>query len=442
MTRVTIKTNSLTGTEKQVKWAEDIRTRCEDCLNRWHELRIAQLSDPENRVYRGRWTAEKQEKKLAQQRLTLATYLVFLRDQTEAAWWIKARVLGDYDVNDTYAMQVAETLSSTMAIIQMDTTEWTDEYVADVIALGAETEPTDNTETTDTTYTETETTDTETIDTADTDDVIPSVRLLTSIASGLLSDDVIERSTASFSLRYITIDDLCEAWVSWGVTLSDIQHLSVLTNLVIDETWDEERGRSSESVSALSPYLTLSHIRYVCDQILRTHDLYVMLDDEWTEDDEHALRDEESLIAYEDPTDDDIISAGKSFSEWTEWMVLSGEMERIDTDGESIWVRVPNRTGGVCGEDAEMIQEDAERLFEELDPMQLWFQQRYAESQRGETPSISRRWEVELVCQVCSVDEDTGIVCVRDDAMSRRKSFDVCDDSAAQRLCDALLKIL
>ena len=123
-------------------------------------------------------------------------------------------------------------------------------------------------------------------------------------------------------------------------------------------------------------------------------------------------------------------------------MVLSGEMERIDTDGESIWVRVPNRTGGVCGEDAEMTHEDAERLFEELDPMQLWFQQRYAESQRGETPSISRRWEIELVCQVCSVDEETGIVCVRDDAMSRRKCFDVCDDSAAQRLCDALLKIL
>lgn len=429
MTRVTIKTNAMTGTEKQVKWADDIRTRCEDCLNRWNELRIAKLSDPEDRVYRGRWTAEKQEKKLAQQRLTLATYLVFLRDKTEAAWWIKARALGDYEVSDEYAMQVADILSSTSEIIQMDTTDWTAEHVADIIALGAETDTTENTDTDDTD-------DAETISVGE--------RLMRSIADGLRSEDICERSAAAMSLRYLTIDDICDAWVSWGVTLSDIQHLSMMTSLICDELWDEERGKGTSHIS--SPYTTLAHTRYVCDQLLSTHDLYAHLDDEWTQDDEDALREHDSLIAYEDPTDDDIEAAAAvlsdDVSEWVEWIVISGELERVTEDGQTIWVRVPNRAGGVDGEDVDMTQEDAAEIFDALDPMSLWFQARFDESQRGETPSIARRYEVEMVCQVCSVDEETGIVCVRDDVMSRRKSFDVCDDTAAQRLCEALLKIL
>lgn len=286
----------------------------------------------------------------------------------------------------------------------------------------------------------------DTEDTDDADTISVGERLMRSIADGLRSEDICERSAAAMSLRYLTIDDICDAWVSWGVTLSDIQHLSMTTSLICDELWDEERGNGTSHIS--SPYTTLAHTRYVCDQLLSTHDLYARLDDddEWTQDDEDALREQESLIAYDDPTDNDIEAAAAvlsdDVSEWVEWIVLSGELERVTEDGQTIWVRVPNRAGGVDGEDVDMTQEEAAEIFDALDPMSLWFQERFAESQRGETPSIARRYEVELVCQVCSVDEETGIVCVRDDVMSRRKSFDVCDDTAAQRLCEALLKIL
>lgn len=140
MTRVTISNTPIDGTEKQRAWAEDIRDRCEDALNRWIELWEERLSNPDDRIYRGRWTAERQARKTADKRRMTASFLIYLRNQTEASWWIENRVLGDYDVTDEVAEVVSRILASRPSIIQMNTTGWTDEYIDDILAMGSEAE--------------------------------------------------------------------------------------------------------------------------------------------------------------------------------------------------------------------------------------------------------------------------------------------------------------
>lgn len=166
----------------------------------------------------------------------------------------------------------------------------------------------------------------------------------------------------------------------------------------------------------------------------------------WQPEDEAALNDHNALLAIPvtSMSDDEIAVAAecltKSSSSWTEWIVLSGELDRIDTNTDTpTWAWIPNSSGGVSGEDTPMSQDQATKIFDEIDPMGVWFRKRWNEARAGKKIELERKFEVELICQVCSVDEDSGIVCVRDDIMTRKKSFDINGDKTAQILCAALL---
>lgn len=160
---------------------------------------------------------------------------------------------------------------------------------------------------------------------------------------------------------------------------------------------------------------------------------------EWTDDDEQALDDMHALWAYEmDDEDDheDIVE------EWTEWLVLVGELERIDTGDDltrAVWAWCPDHRAELPGSDQPIDSlDEARRIFDAYDPMGLWFSKRHAEAQAGKTPRIWRRYEVDLVCQTCTRDAD-GLISVRDDAVRLSKEFDVDGDAAAQALISSIL---
>ena len=157
----------------------------------------------------------------------------------------------------------------------------------------------------------------------------------------------------------------------------------------------------------------------------------------WTDDDELALSELDSLLAYEMDEEDDHEDV---VEEWTEWLVLAGELERVDTgDGAPVWAWCPDHRAEVpgCDQPIDSIDE-ARRIFDAYDPLGLWFSKRHAEAQAGEDPQIWRRFEVDLVCQTCSRDSD-GLISVRDDAVRLSKSFDVDGDLAAQTLIRTIL---
>ena len=160
---------------------------------------------------------------------------------------------------------------------------------------------------------------------------------------------------------------------------------------------------------------------------------------QWTDEDEQALDDMHALWAYEmDDEDDheDIVE------EWTEWLVLAGELERIDTGDDltrAVWAWCPDHRAELPGSDQPIDSlDEARRIFDAFDPMGLWFSKRHAEAQAGETPRIWRRYEVDLVCQTCTRDAD-GLISVRDDAVRLSKDFDVDGDAAAQALISSIL---
>lgn len=160
---------------------------------------------------------------------------------------------------------------------------------------------------------------------------------------------------------------------------------------------------------------------------------------QWTDEDEQALDDLHAVWAYEmDDEDDheDIVE------EWTEWLVLAGELERIDTGDDmtpAVWAWCPDHRAELPGSDQPIDSlDEARRIFDAFDPMGLWFSKRHAEAQAGEEPRIWRRYEVDLVCQTCSRDSD-GLISVRDDAVRLSKDFDVDGDAAAQALISSIL---
>lgn len=157
---------------------------------------------------------------------------------------------------------------------------------------------------------------------------------------------------------------------------------------------------------------------------------------QWTDDDQKALDEMDALWAFEmdDDSEPDVVD------EWTEWLVLAGELERIDTgDGSPIWAWCPDHRAELPGADDPISSfDEAQRIFDAYDPLGLWFAKRHAESMAGEEPQIWRRFEVDLVCQTCSRDSD-GLISVRDDAVRLSKEFDVDGDMAAQTLIKAIL---
>lgn len=159
----------------------------------------------------------------------------------------------------------------------------------------------------------------------------------------------------------------------------------------------------------------------------------------WTDDDELALSELDSLLAYKmDDEDDheDIVE------EWTEWLVLAGELERVDTGdsaADAVWAWCPDHRAELPGSDKPIDSlDDARRIFDAYDPLGLWFSKRHAEAMAGEDPKIWRRYEVDLVCQTCTRDAD-GLISVRDDAVRLSKDFDVDGDVAAQALISSIL---
>lgn len=159
----------------------------------------------------------------------------------------------------------------------------------------------------------------------------------------------------------------------------------------------------------------------------------------WTDEDELALDEFASLLAYEmddDDEDDDIVD------EWHEWLVLAGELERIDSGDEHstpVWAWCPDHRAELPGADDPISHlDEAKRIFDAYDPMGLWFAKRHAEAMAGEEPQLWRRYEVDLVCQTCTRDSD-GIIAVRDDAVRLSKDFDVDGDAAAQALISSIL---
>jgi len=170
--------------------------------------------------------------------------------------------------------------------------------------------------------------------------------------------------------------------------------------------------------------------------------LYAQVDQmtsQWTDDDEQTLDNLHALWAYEmDDEDDheDIVE------EWTEWLVLAGELERIDTGDDishAVWAWCPNHRAELPGSDQPIDSlDEARQIFDAYDPMGLWFSKRHEEAQAGEEPRIWRRFEVDLVCQTCTRDAD-GLISVRDDAVRLSKDFDVDGDKAAQALISSIL---
>lgn len=159
----------------------------------------------------------------------------------------------------------------------------------------------------------------------------------------------------------------------------------------------------------------------------------------WTDDDELALSELDSLLAYKmDDEDDheDIVE------EWTEWLVLAGELERVDTGAsasDAVWAWCPDHRAELPGSDKPIDSlDDARRIFDAYDPLGLWFSKRHIEAMAGEAPKIWRRYEVDLVCQTCTRDAD-GLISVRDDAVRLSKDFDVDGDVAAQALISSIL---
>lgn len=159
---------------------------------------------------------------------------------------------------------------------------------------------------------------------------------------------------------------------------------------------------------------------------------------EWSDEDERALSEFASLLADDvwDDESDDIVE------EWHEWIVLAGELERIDSGSDraaAVWAWCPDHRAELPGSDSPMRSlEEARRVFDAYDPLGLWFAKRHAEVQAGEDPQIWRRYEVDLVCQTCSRDAD-GLISVRDDAVRLSKDFDVDGDTAAQALISSIL---
>jgi hypothetical protein len=160
----------------------------------------------------------------------------------------------------------------------------------------------------------------------------------------------------------------------------------------------------------------------------------------WTDEDELALDEFASLLAYEMDEDDE--DGDDIVDEWHEWLVLAGELERIDSGDEHatpVWAWCPDHRAELPGADDPISHlDEAKRIFDAYDPMGLWFAKRHAEAMAGEEPQLWRRYEVDLVCQTCTRDSD-GIIAVRDDAVRLSKDFDVDGDAAAQALISSIL---
>lgn len=244
----------------------------------------------------------------------------------------------------------------------------------------------------------------------------------------------------------------------WEEDPSKIRKGKIMMNfndLTIDEKKDtaitESRSFSAEWCRAdidemvdeyAKEYVTMS--RDFCD-MWTPEDLAAYLYEEvekatktWTDDDELALSELDSLLAYEMDDEDDHEDV---VEEWTEWLVLAGELERVDSNpgGPGVWAWCPDHRAEVPGCDQPIdSMDEARRIFDAYDPLGLWFSKRHAEAQAGEDPRIWRRYEVDLVCQTCSRDSD-GLISVRDDAVRLSKSFDVDGDLAAQTLIRTIL---
>ena len=131
---------------------------------------------------------------------------------------------------------------------------------------------------------------------------------------------------------------------------------------------------------------------------------------------------------------------------WIEWSVIYGEMEPLDyhckddSDNASpVWAWVPDYSCELDGEYSGLSYNEAKKIFDSISPIGIWFSHRWEEVQNGESPCLGRRIEVILSCQVCYYDKYHRVVCVNDDIMSRKKTFDIYGDYSAKILCSALL---
>ena len=166
----------------------------------------------------------------------------------------------------------------------------------------------------------------------------------------------------------------------------------------------------------------------------------LMNEDDWTQEDENALEEFGGLLCYNPDEDDDLDG---TFSEWTEWVVLSGEMEALafTSSGHPIWGwMLDEETAEIPGyEYSYADRDDAKRIFDEIDPMGSWFGRRVAEAKRGETLNLERCFQVELVCQTIRRDAN-GTESVRDDSVRLVKCFHIYDDVPAQVLVKSLVE--
>ena len=247
------------------------------------------------------------------------------------------------------------------------------------------------------------------------------------------------RATGEYDSDQIMVErSFADEWMRGETTEADTPDVAVTDETIagIEETIqmyeDEYDDLRHECGEAWTPDEVAEYLYAQVDQMTS----------QWTDDDEKALEDLHALWAYEMDDDDDDDDDDDIVEEWTEWLVLAGELERIDTGDDishAVWAWCPDHRAELPGSDKPIDSlDEARRIFDAYDPMGLWFSRRHDEAQSGEEPRIWRRFEVDLVCQTCTRDSD-GLISVRDDAVRLSKDFDVDGDKAAQALISSIL---
>lgn len=230
-----------------------------------------------------------------------------------------------------------------------------------------------------------------------------------------------------------------EAWAALDDVdrLSDTERVALLDDEATSGVCLDTSEWTDEDIKAIADALASDEPRQEDGEAtIFMHDPAL---DDWTDEDEKALSDLHSLWAYEYDDDD---AEEALADEWTEWLVLAGELERVDSGDEQatpVWAWCPDWRAELPGSDKPFAHlDDAKAVFDAYDPMGLWFTKRHIEAMAGEEPQLWRRYEVDLVCQTCSRDAD-GIISVRDDAVRLSKTFDVDSDEAARTLIASIL---